>query len=437
MIPPQAIPLLLTIAVSALIGIGLRDYYERENKFDTFGTVRTFIFFGLLGFVLYQIPVPAHAAFLLGLCIITPFLLAYYKHKVRQHNSHGMIGVIIAFLTYAIAPVAIHEPHWFLIGIAICILLVLHSKGRIRQFTNRLETGEVVTLCKFLAIAGVILPLIPAAPPSAGLLGQVFRVLPVTPRQIWMAVVVTTAISYLGYVFQTYLYPRKGMLLTGLVGGLYSSTMATLVLAKRTRNLDAQSGEAAAAILLTTPTMYLRMLFIVVAFKPLVGLRLVPPFLVLSLLAGGYAWWIGRREAQAAFQHLVPATDGDPLPAAEVQVADRNPLEINAAFLFALMFISVAFVTKYVLVYFHAAGLRLLSFLVGASDIVPFVVSVLQGNLGLADAQILHAILIATASNNLMKAIYVYIFGNRRTANLTAVGMGATVLLSFAYVAIV
>jgi len=101
------------------------------------------------------------------------------------------------------------------------------------------------------------------------------------------------------------------------------------------------------------------------------------------------------------------------------------------------MFVSVAFITKYVLLYFHAAGLRLLSFLVGASDIVPFVVSVLQGNLGLGDAQILHAIIIATASNNLMKAVYVYVFGNRRTANLTAIGMAGVAVLSFLYVVVV
>ncbi|MGA2082902.1 MAG: DUF4010 domain-containing protein [Holophaga sp.] len=424
-------PLLLTVAVSALIGVGLRDYYEREGKFDTFGTVRTFIFLGLLGFVLYLIPVPAHAAYLLGLGVITPFLLAYYNHKIRQYKSLGLIGVIIAFLTYAMAPIGIHEPPWFLLAIAISILLVLHSKGRIRQFTNRLATGEVVTLCKFLAIAAVILPLIPQAIPATGLAGRIFSVLPVTPRQIWMAVVVTTAISYLGYVFQTYLYPRRGMLLTGLVGGLYSSTLATLVLSRRTRNQEGQAREAAAAILLSTPTMYLRMLFLVVAFRPLTGLGLLPSFLVLSVLIAGYAWWVRRGQPPEA-----PAEAG---PGAEqrVEVADRNPLELSAAFLFALMFVSVAFVTKYVLLLFNGTGLRALSLVVGASDIVPFVVSVLQSSLGLTEPQILHAIIIATASNNLMKAVYVYLFGHRRTAHLTAVGMAGLALLSFLYVAVV
>jgi uncharacterized membrane protein (DUF4010 family) len=424
LLPPQATPLLLTLAVSALIGVGLRDYYEREGKFDTFGTVRTFIFLGLLGFVLYLVPVPAHAAFLLGLAVLAPFLLVYYIHKIRLHKSLGMIGVIIAFLTYAMAPIAIHQPPWFLLAIAIAILLVLHSKGRIRRFTNRLETGEVVTLCKFLAIAAVILPLIPQSLPATGLPGRIFQILPVTPRQIWTAVVITTAISYLGYVFQTYLYPRKGMLLTGLVGGLYSSTMATLVLAKRTHAQDGQAREAAAAIMLTTPTMYVRMLLLVAAFQPMAGLRLLGPFLVLSVLAAGYAGWIRRAATQPGSGPVAAGESG-------MEVADRNPLELTAAFLFALMFVLVAFLTKYVLILFHATGLRVLSLVVGASDIVPFVVSVLQGGMGLAETQMLHAILIATASNNLMKAVYVYLFGNRRTAHLTGVGMTGLALLSF------
>ena len=248
MLPPQATPFLLTLAISTLIGIGLRDYYEQEGKRDTFGTVRTFIFLGLLGHMLYRIPVIGAYAFLVGMVVVGPFLLVYYNNKVAQQKSPGLIGVLIALLTYSVGPVVIHEPHWYLVAFAITILFVLHSKGRIRQFTDRLETGEVVTACKFLAIAGVILPLIPAVPPTDGWVGRLFSILPVGPHQIWMAVVVTTAISYFGYVLQTYLYPKKGLLLTGLIGGLYSSTMTVLVISKKTRTHDDQAREAAAAI---------------------------------------------------------------------------------------------------------------------------------------------------------------------------------------------
>jgi uncharacterized membrane protein (DUF4010 family) len=422
LLPPLITPFLLTLALSTLIGIGLREYYEGEGKFDTFGTVRTFIFIGMLGFVVYRIPGTGPFAFLMGMAVLGAFLVVYYRNKVSQRGSPGLIGVLIAMLTYSIGPVAMHEPHWFLAALGVTILLVLHSKGRIRKFTDRLETGEVVTACKFLAITGVILPLIPASIPVEGWAARVFTILPVTPRQIWMAVVVTTAISYAGYVLQTYLYPKKGLLLTGIIGGLYSSTMTTLVLAKRTRNLPGEARETAAAILLSTPTMYLRILVLVAAFMPVGALRLAVPFLVLSVLVGAYAWWVrGAPEA---------------VPDAEVELKERNPLEINAALLFALMFVVVTVVTKFVLLHFKDLGLRMLSFLVGASDIVPFIVSILQGNLGISEPQVLQAILVATASNNLMKAVYAYLFGNRRAATLVAAGMGISAVLSFLYVAV-
>ena len=143
--------------------------------------------------MLYRIPVIGAYAFLVGMVVVGPFLLVYYNNKVAQQKSPGLIGVLIALLTYSVGPVVIHEPHWYLVAFAITILFVLHSKGRIRQFTDRLETGEVVTACKFLAIAGVILPLIPDVPPTDGWVGRLFSILPVGPHQIWMAVVVTTA----------------------------------------------------------------------------------------------------------------------------------------------------------------------------------------------------------------------------------------------------
>ncbi len=431
MLPPQVQPFLLTMAVSALVGIGLRDYYEGEGKFDTFGTVRTFVFFGMLGFMLYLIPGIGPYAFLLGLVAVTPFLLIYYHHKVRQKKSPGLIGVLIGLMTYGIGPVAVHQPQWFLVMVAVSILFVLHSKGKIRRFTDRLETGEVVTACKFLAIAGVILPLIPAVPPAVGVAGRIFAVLPVTPRQIWMAVVITTTISYLGYVLQTYLYPKRGMMLTGLIGGVYSSTVAVLVLAKKSKSAPGHDREAAASILLAVAMMYLRLLALVAIFRfgsvPQVG----PALLVLALLAAGYGLWIRRGKDPEP----EPAALEDPAvekPEAEPALR-KNPLEINSALLFAFMFVAVSLATKYVLLWFKDMGLRMLSLVVGCSDITPFVVSVLHGNLGIGTHQILQAIVLASASNNLLKAAYAYLFGTRRTATLAGIGMGALAGLSTLY----
>ncbi len=435
MSPTQVVPFLLTIAISFLIGIGLRDYYEREGKFDTFGTVRTLVFIGMLGFMLYTLPEIGGYAFLLGLVTVVAFLLVYYSDKVQAKKSPGMIGITIAQLTYAIGPVAIHQPHWFLVLVAVSILFVLHSKGRVRRLTDRLETGEVVTVCKFLAIAAVILPMIPETlPPSEGVVGEVLAILPVTPRQIWLAVVITTTISYLGYVLQTYLFPRKGLLLTGIVGGVYSSTAAVLVLAKRSRGMRGRDREAAAAILLAVSMMYLRLLVLVAIFRIQATLQVGPALLVLSAMAAAFALFLAREPKAAA---PVPEATGNGNGGGEGGVPEAdlrsNPLELNSAFLFAVLFVVISIATKYTLLKFHDLGLRVLSFVVGFSDITPFVVSVLQGDLGINTGQILQAIVIASASNNLVKLAYAFAFGTRRTAGLAALGLGPLAAISLVY----
>ncbi len=294
-------PFLLTLAVSFLIGIGLREYYEGEQKFDTFGTVRTFVFIGMLGFVLFQLPEIGHYAYLAGFAALSVFLALYYANKIEQKKSPGMIGILIGLLTYAAGPITLMQPAWFLVLIAISILFVLHSKGRIRRFTDRLETGEVVTVCKFLAIAGVALPLIPPDPAMiGGWAGRLMALLPVTPRQLWLAVVITTSISYAGYVMQTYLLPKRGLLLTGLVGGVYSSTAAVLVISRRSRETPAISDQAAVAVLFAVAMMYLRLVALVAIFRFGLSASAAPALVTLAALALAYAMWLWSASPVAA-----------------------------------------------------------------------------------------------------------------------------------------
>lgn len=415
-------PFLLTLSISFLIGIGMREYYESEQKFDTFGTVRTFVFIGMLGFVLVQMPDIGHAAYLAGMAILGVFLAIYYANKIAQKKSPGMIGILMALLTYAAGPITLLEPAWFLVLITVSILFVLHSKGRIRQFTDRLETGEVVTACKFLAIAAVVLPLIPTQPDTTSeWMMWLFAHLPVTPRQLGLAVVITTSISYAGYVLQTYLFPRRGLLLTGLIGGVYSSTAAVLVISRKSREEPAISKPAAVAILFAVAMMYLRLLVLVVIFRFSLASKAAPWLITLTALAMAYGLWVwsSSRSAVAAAE---PNADATPL--------HKNPLELITALVFAAMFAVIALLTKYTLDVFRDAGLRALSFLVGFSDITPFVVSVLQGNLGIADHQVLQAVLIASASNNVLKAGYTWAFGSRRTAILVTPALVALALLA-------
>jgi uncharacterized membrane protein (DUF4010 family) len=184
--------------------------------------------------------------------------------------------------------------------------------------------------------------------------------------------------------------------------------------------------------------MYLRLLVLVSIFRLSSALQVGPALLVLAGLAAGYALWIRRDQAVAVapIPETVPVeapAEGATPAEGEEPALRKNPLEINSALFFAVMFVAVSLATKYTLLYYKGMGLRMLSFLVGCSDITPFVVSVLQGNLGIGTSQILQAIIIASASNNLLKVAYTYMFGTRRTANLAAMGMISLAVLSILY----
>lgn len=416
-------PFLLTLALSALVGIGVREYYEGEHKYDTFGSVRTFILIGLLGFVLYGGALAGGAAYVASALVLGAVLTTYYVDKLRRGKGAGIIGILIGLLTFAIGPLALTQPSWVPVLVTVTVLFVLHSKGPIRRFTDRLAPGEVLTVCKFLVIAGVALPLVPRDAAAVtgwhGWAGWALSLLPITPRQLWWAVVITTGISYAGYVAQVYAWPSRGLRLTGLFGGIYSSTATVFVIARRSRQ-TAPVADASAGVLLAVAMMYVRLFVIVAIFRPSVLAAAAAPLLVLAALAMGSA---------AAFRAPRTTLAGDRPEAAAI----RHPLEVTAALIFAALFAVIAAATKWALATYAVAGLHWMAVAVGFSDITPFVISLLAGDLGLSNTQIVNGIIVASASNNLLKSCYVIAVGTRALSRRVVPILVALAAISAAY----
>jgi uncharacterized membrane protein (DUF4010 family) len=310
-------------------------------------------------------------------------------------------------MSYTLGPVSLNLPDWFLILYVISALFILNAKEPIQRLTLKLANEEVITLAKFLVLSGVILPLMPRAPMGP--------YLPVSVYETWMAVVVMSGLSYLSYLVQTYLMPHRGILLTGAIGGFYSSTAASVVLARESRQSDLNGFQPAAAIVLATGMMYVRLLLMVTFFDRQVGYLLMPAFLALFLVALGVASLLARPHEGSA---QLPASVGRP----------KNPLELHASLLFALSFVLVTGLTHYLLAHDPQEGLHWMAFLSGFTDIDPFVLAVVGGHFDRAPEVLVFAILIATASNNLLKAIFVMVLGGGVTRWL---GGGALLLLSF------
>jgi uncharacterized membrane protein (DUF4010 family) len=410
-LPPLLGAFLLTLAMSFLLGLGLREYYSTTNKTYYFGSTRSCTLIGILGFVLYQLK-PEGVAYVGGLLALTVLLGIYYHSKAALHQP-GMIGILIALISYLIGPIALGFPGWFLILFTISTLFVLNAKEKINRLTEKLVNEEIISLGKFLVLSGVILPLTPQTPIAADFI-------PVSFHQTWLAVVVISGISYLGYLVQTYLMKGQGIVLTGAIGGVYSSTATTVVLARQSAAYPPDSNAPAAAIVLATAMMYPRLLVVVGIFKPSLGLALLPAFLSLTALSGGLAFWL---------KHGDTAHNNTP----NISASPKNPLELTSALLFALLFVAISAVTKYSIGLYADRGLMWMSFFAGFADIDPFVLSLLQGKFVAGQGMLLKAIVTATASNNILKAAYALALGSRRTGRVAGAVLAGLAGLTMAY----
>ncbi len=235
--PPELLSsFLLTLAMSFLLGLGLREYYLLAQKIHYFGSTRTCTLIGILGFVLFHFQQGAWL-YLGGMLALTMLMGIYYSNRIEQQQP-GMIGILIAYLSYLVGPIAQSSPHWFLILFTMSTLFVLNARERISRLTATLSNEEIISLGKFLVLSGVILPLTPETP--------IADFIPVSFHQTWLAVVVISGISYSGYLVQTYLLKGQGILLTGAIGGIYSSTATTVVLARQSNNYPLGSNMPAA-----------------------------------------------------------------------------------------------------------------------------------------------------------------------------------------------
>ncbi len=409
-LPPLLGQFALTVAFSFVIGLELHSYRRADQAGLGFGTTRTFTLIGLLGFVLFALD-GRGLLFGAGLVVLAVFLALYYRRRLaEQHES--LLSILLALLTYAIGPVAMHFPAWFLVLFVVLALLLLGEKPGIRRFSDTLRSDEAITLAKFLIMAGVVLPLLPER--------QIASFVSVSYYQVWLAVIVVSGLSYASYLAQTYFFPQRGVLLTGLLGGLYSSTAATVVLGRRASEAG-NAGQLSAAIILATAMMYLRLLVLVFVLGHRHELaQLLLPFGVLmlaSLLTAGWVYRRARRESNAV---VLP-----PL---------KHPLELRTAFLFTFLFVVFAALTQLILGRFGSGGLHALSLLVGFSDIDPFILSLLAGRFQVGAPEITAAIVLASGSNNLLKALYAAILGRRRGVMPAVIWLVLLFLVSLTYV---
>lgn len=400
---PSVIGFALLLGLSLFFGLAFEEFNIRSGLKRP-GGVRTFPLLALTGGLLYLIDTQRFLPLVAGLVILGAWLAIAYWQQSRDsetaQRSVELVAPICNTLAYLIGPIALALPPWVAVTAAVAAVLLLTWREKLHALAQRVEIEEIVTAAKFLILTGIVLPLLPNEPVTA--------LTAITPYKAWLALLAVCTLSYASYLLQRFLAPADSDLAVALLGGLYSSTATTVVLARAAAAQPTSSATAQAGMMLATSVMYLRILAIIAVFDWGLAQSLAPVMVALFLIGAIVAALQYRRAGR---------------PTTAASTAPRNPLEITAAALFALLFVVISIATEWARAHFGAAGVDTLAAVVGFTDIDPFVLSIAQGGSGAMPAPIAAtAILIAIASNNVLKAGYAVAFaGWRASINAAAV----------------
>ena len=411
-IPQPFVSFLLLLGLGFFFGLAFEEFHAQGSQVRP-GGVRSFPLLALSGALLYQLDAARLLPVTAGLLVLGAWLTCYYWRHVVETDAEGRpnVGLMVPIcnvLAYLLGPIALTEPPWMAIGVTVVAVLLLTAREKLHGLARRLEVGEIVTAGKFLILTGLVLPFLPNEP--------VTHLTDITPHQVWLAVLAVCSISYASYLLQRYVAPPGAGLWVAVLGGLYSSTATTIVLARRARAEPATVWQAQTGIILATAIMYVRLLIVVALFDLPLAERLAAPSLALTALGlalAGLWYWLSAAPTELRADERPPT----------------NPLELTASLVFAALFVVISLASAWARTQFGVAGLLAVAAIVGVSDIDPFVLSIAAGGAApLSPGVGVAVILLAASTNNLAKAGYVAAFAGGRAAVAPAGALGLLAL---------
>lgn len=388
----EAAKILLTLFLSSLIGLEREEHKAAAGRY-VFGGVRTYPLIGLLGYALALLPSADLWPMTIGFAVIASFVWLSYQHKLQRAEVVGVTTELSALTTYVVGALVSLGHFWIAATLGVLSVLLLELKLFLEGLSKRIPAQEIFTFTKFLLLTVVILPIVP---------NQNFGPYQINPFRTWLVVVAVSAISYGSYLLEIFTKGKGGLVLSALLGGAYSSTLATVVLAKRAKDTPGAASLFAGGILMASGVMYLRLVVLVWIFNRALAAMIAAPFLLFALVGLGVGWaWSRRRDqSEELKKEYVP----------------RNPLELWAALLFGGIFIGMLVLTRIAMVHLGRGGVFGLAAVMGLTDVDPFVLSLTQSAGAVTTLTVAAAgMVVASASNNAMKGLYAFGFADRET----------------------
>ncbi len=391
-LPPEAVQIALVLFLSFLIGLE-REERKTNGGLYSFGGVRTFPLIGLIGYSAAMISGPQMLPLAIGFMIVAGFLLLSYWHKISSSETAGVTTEMSGLATFLVGALICYGHLWIATTLGVASLLLLDLKAALEKLAARIAPDEILTFSKFLFLSAVILPILP---------NQEFGPFHINPFKTWLVVVAISSISYASYVLQKVTKGQGGIVLAALLGGAYSSTVTTVVMARRAKR-ELRPHLFSGGILIACGVMYLRLVILLALFNRQLMLLLYIPFLSVAALAVGGGWlWSLRADKNTQ----VVQRESEP----------KNPLDLATALLFAGLFLVMLVATQLAVTYLGRTGVNTLAAIMGVSDVDPFIMGLTQAAGTLTPFKVAAAaVAIAATSNNIVKGIYAYSLADRKT----------------------
>ena len=386
--------LALAGAAGLLIGLERERSAPRENRDESFlGGARTHPLFALVGGLAALLAGRLGAsALLVPFAALALFLLANYAGDVLRGGHRGLTSEAAFLLSFLLGAVActsgLVEPltrRIFVVSaVAVVSTFLLSSKRTLHPLVQRISPEDLGAALKFLIVAVVVVPLLPDE--TVGPLEVL------NPRQVGILAVVISAISFVGYAGTRLFGPERGLGLTGIVGGLVSSTAVTLSMSGRARERPEIADSAAVAVGLASTIMFARVLVLVAFVNPPLVREVAFP--MVGGAAGGIAaafalWRRSRRRTEQAGA-----------------LAVGNPFELGAAVRFALAFAVVLVGSKAAATYLGTAATYAAGALAGTTDVDPITLSMAKlAGKTVTEHVAATTIFLAAMSNTVVKAV--------------------------------
>lgn len=400
--------LIISLLLGLLVGL------QRQWAEAPLGGIRTFSLVSIFGTTCALLAEKYGSWFILigFLTTIAIIISSHVRKNISTETSHrGLASEFAMILTFASGALVYSGPIWLAAAIAGITAVILQAKIELHGLAARFSAKELKAIMQFVLISLVIFPIVP---------NRTFGPLEVfNPHDTWLMVVLIVAISLSGYIIYKFFGERAGIILSGVLGGVISSTATTMNYSR----LSKESGNNtlianALIILIAWSIVYIRLLFEIAIVSPSFRAAILPLTLMffVSTLATIWVWRkISRKNPLGMPQQ-------------------PNPTELRTALTFGIIYSLVLLAVAFAKDYFGQSGLTLVAILSGITDMDAITLSTakLVETKKLLPNEGWPVIVIAIISNTFFKGLIIGFVGGKRIFRTILVPWLATLLSGIA-----